>query len=229
MPTDKDFKRLVRGRMQKTGESYTTARAVLLTKPARKRSSPRPATPDYATLAGMSDDTIQAKTGCTWATWVAALDYKRASTWTHREIAEYVHKTFNVSDWWTQWVTTGYERIKGLREIGQRRGGTFEATRSKTIAVPVARLFRAFSDARMRKKWLPGVKLTLRNATPNRSVRITWEDATSVEVWLTAKGETRSTVALAHRKLASRADVIHRKGYWGERLDALAGMLTRAR
>jgi len=29
MPTDKDFKRLVRGRMAKTGEAYTTARAHL--------------------------------------------------------------------------------------------------------------------------------------------------------------------------------------------------------
>lgn len=227
MPTDKDFKRLVRGRMQKTGESYTAARAILLKKPARKPAPLRPATPDYAALAGMSDATIQAKTGCTWATWVAALDYKRASTWTHREIAEYVRKTFNVSDWWTQWVTTGYERIKGLRAIGQRRGGTFEATRSKTIAVPVARLFRAFSDARMRNKWLPDVKLTVRSATPTRSVRITWEDETSVEVWLTAKAETKSTVALAHRKLASRADAIRRKAYWGERLEALAGILTR--
>jgi hypothetical protein len=72
MPTDKDFKRLVRGRMQKTGESYTAARAILLRKPARKPAPTRQATPDYATLAGMSDETIQAKTGCTWATWVAA-------------------------------------------------------------------------------------------------------------------------------------------------------------
>ena len=30
MPTQKDFKRLVRRRMQKTGESYTAARAQLL-------------------------------------------------------------------------------------------------------------------------------------------------------------------------------------------------------
>ena len=29
MPTDKDFKRLVRARMGKTGESYTTARSHL--------------------------------------------------------------------------------------------------------------------------------------------------------------------------------------------------------
>jgi len=32
MPTNKDFKRLVRARMRKTGESYTAARAHLLTK-----------------------------------------------------------------------------------------------------------------------------------------------------------------------------------------------------
>src|SRR2546422_3956023 len=32
MPTNKDFKRLVRARMQKTGEAYTAARAHLLQK-----------------------------------------------------------------------------------------------------------------------------------------------------------------------------------------------------
>ena len=32
MPTQKDLKRLVRGRMKKTGESYTAARARLLEK-----------------------------------------------------------------------------------------------------------------------------------------------------------------------------------------------------
>jgi hypothetical protein len=34
MPTDKDFKRLVRARMGKTGEAYTTARAHLRPPPA---------------------------------------------------------------------------------------------------------------------------------------------------------------------------------------------------
>ncbi|MGH7536648.1 MAG: hypothetical protein ACREMG_13860, partial [Gemmatimonadales bacterium] len=71
MPTNKDFKRLVRGRMRKTGEAYTTARAHLLVK------QPTPATPasiDYAKLAGMSDATVKAKTGCTWERWVKALD-----------------------------------------------------------------------------------------------------------------------------------------------------------
>ena len=35
MPTDKDFKRLVRARMGRTGESYTTARSHLRPEPGR--------------------------------------------------------------------------------------------------------------------------------------------------------------------------------------------------
>jgi uncharacterized protein YndB with AHSA1/START domain len=228
MPSSKDFKRLVRARMQKTGESYTAARAVLLRRSPRKRppTPPAPAV-DFARLAGMSDAAVKTATGCDWATWVAALDYKKAWTWKHRDIAQYVHDTFKVPDWWTQGVTVGYERIKGIREIGQRLNGEYEASRSKTLPVPVGRLYRAFTDARLRRQWLPDVKLTVRKATPDKSVRITWDDGTSVEVWFTAKGEHKSTAAVAHRKLASKADVASRKQYWGERLEALALAVSR--
>src|SRR5687767_4611550 len=226
MPLDKDFKRLIRGRMQKTGESYTAARAVLRKKSPAAPPAPKPARPDYARLAGMSDSAVSAKTGRTWAEWVDALDGQGAQQWPHRRIAECVHQKFKIGDWWGQTVAVGYERIKGLREIGQRRSGAFEASRSRTVPVPVGRLYRAFTDARLRNRWLPGVKLTIRKATPDKSVRITWDDDTSVEVWLTAKGDDRSAVAVSHRKLTSREDSARRKAYWGERLEALAQILT---
>jgi hypothetical protein len=223
--SQKDFKRVVRARMRKTGESYTAARASVLRKPVRSTRA-APTQPDYAKLAGMSDAAIKANTGCEWETWVKALDYKKAWTWPHRDIAKYVKETFKTRDWWTQTVATGYERIKGLREIGQRRGGSFEASRSKTLPVPVGRLYRAFADARMRRRWLAGVTLKIRTATPDKSVRITWDDGTPVDIWLTAKGDSKSSVAVAHRKLPSREDAVRRKSYWGERLDALAKLLT---
>jgi hypothetical protein len=149
MPSDKDFKRLVRARMKKTGESYTAARAHFASPPGSRRVDPpaKPAAPapiDFAKLAGMSDEAIKANTGCPWARWVAALDHHKAYTWTHREIADFVHTKYKVPDWWTQTVTVGYERIKGLRAIGQRRDGSYEATKSKTFAAPVSRLYRAF-------------------------------------------------------------------------------------
>ena len=245
MPTNKDFKRLVRARMEKTGESYTTARFQLLKRPSAgdgARSSALsvnsvnsaplapvlpPSPPNYAKLAGMSDAAVKKATGCTWEKWVHALDYAGASKWSHRAIADHVHTAYKVPSWWTQTVTVGYERIKGLREIGQRRGGGYEANKSKTLAAPAATVFRAFADGRQRRKWLDGVKLTVRKATPNRSVRITWDDDTSVEVWLTPKGARKTSAQVQHRNLPDRADADRRRVYWSDKLDALQALVDR--
>lgn len=222
MPTDKDLKRLVRSRMTKTGEAYTTARARLLT----KKQPARPPAPDYAKLAGTSDATIQAKTGCTWERWVRALDRVEAHEWPHREIAAYVREKYKVPSWWTQAVTVGYERIKGLRAVGQRRAGAYEASKSKVFAVPVGRLYRAFHDARTRRRWLGGVKLTVRTATPDKSMRITWPDGTSVEVYFVGKGPAKSQVAVQHGKLTDKESAERIKAYWSERLGALEVILA---
>ena len=223
MPINKDFKRLIRGRMQKTGESYTTARAQLLkrTKPDSNRSV------DYAKLAGMmSDAALKAKTGCTWERWVRALDRVNAHTWPHRRIAQYVHEKYKTPSWWSQTVTVGYERIKGLRVIGQRRGGGFETSKSKTFAVPLARLYRAFSDARARARWLPDVSLEVRTARANKSMRVTWPDRTSVEIGFFGKGAAKSQVAVQHSKLPDHAAATRLKQYWTDRLTALGEVLT---
>lgn len=229
MPQHKDLKRLTRARMQKTGESYTTARAQLLAKKEQRTSAsggdaPGPA--EYAALAGMSDQAVATRTGSTWAGWVRTLDAHGAASKPHREIARHLQESHGLPGWWAQTVTVGYERIKGLREVGQRRGGTYEANKSKTFPVPLSRLYRAFSDSGTRKRWLPGAQLTVRKATPERSMRLTWEDGTSVELYFTAKGEARSQVQVQHTKLAGKADVDDRKAYWGERLTALAGLLA---
>ena len=244
MTKQKDLKRVVRTRMRKTGESYTAARVQVLARrgvattksaaarapqdsvpaPAAAKAAARPA--DYAALAGYSDGTIAAKTGCTWQKWVEHLDWFGAADKPHRDIARHVHEKFGVTGWWAQAVTVGYERIRGLRDIGQRRGGAYEASKSKTFAVPVERLFAAFAEPAMRTRWLPGVELAVRKATPGKSIRITWDDGTPVEVWLQSKGDGKSVAAIAHRKLPDRARVEDLKRYWGERLDALGAQLA---
>jgi uncharacterized protein YndB with AHSA1/START domain len=228
MPTDKDFKRLVRGRMQKTGESYTTARVHLRKQKPTATVTPAaaPAPTDYAKLAGRSDAALKQNTGCTWERWVKSLDHAKAYTWPHRQIAQYVHEKYKVPNWWAQTVTVGYERIKGLRAIGQRRDGSFEASKSKTFAVPLARLYDTFSNARTRARWLPGVKLTVRTATREKSMRITWPDGTSVEVGFSPRGPGKSQVALTHSKLPDRDSATGMKQYWTERLGALEQVLA---
>lgn len=221
MPANKDFKRLVRARMQKTGEPYTAARVHLL------KTKPFAAAPDYATVAGKSDTILKEKTGRTWNSWVAILDRTEAYTWPHRDIAKYLRGEYQLPGWWAQMVTVGYERIKGLRAIGQRRDGSFEASKSKTIAVPLARLYGAFHNSRIRARWLPKIRLTIRSTTPEKSMRIAWPDGTRLEVGFTAKGTAKSQVALAHGKLPDRNTAAELKRYWTDRLAALEEVLTR--
>jgi hypothetical protein len=233
MPIQKDFKRLVRARMKKTGESYTSARARLLERrpkasrpesPPSPPPSPRPA--DYARLAGMSDAAIKEKTGCTWKRWVDSLDYHRAHEMNHRDIARLVHSKYEIDGWWAQAVTVGYERIRGLRDIGQRRGGGYEASKSKTFAVPVGALYRACADARRRARWLRAPKLTVRTATRDKTLRLGWADGTVVQLYFVPKGEAKSQIAIQHTGLADGTARERMKAYWAERLGALGELLS---
>ncbi len=225
MPAQKDLKRIVRSRMEKTGESYTTARRHVTSK---KNLELVPASPpiDYAALAGMSDATIQKKTGHTWAEWVEILDAFGGKDKPHRDVAEHVF-SLGVPGWWSQSVTVGYERIRGLRAVGQRRSGSWEANKSKTFPVSVETLFDAFANARTRKRWLGDIKLKVRTATKPKSIRITWDDGTSVAVWFQAKGAAKSIGGVQHVNLASKEDADRRKKFWSERLDALGTLLSK--
>ncbi len=221
MPKNKDLKRLARTRMRKTGESYTAARRRLL----EKKEGPAAPGPDYAGLAGMTDEAVRAKTGRTWKQWTQVLDAVDAAELPHAEIARHVHEEHGVPGWWAQTVTVGYERIRGLREIGQRRSGSYEANKSKTVPVPLADLYAAFATARARRRWLGDAELTVRKATPEKSMRISWRDGTSVEVYFYAKGKAKSQVALQHRRLGNREQAERMKRFWSERLAALADQL----
>jgi hypothetical protein len=221
MPKQKDLKRVVRARMQKTGESYTTARLHLV-----RKQVPEP-TPDYAALARLSDESVKKATGCEWSKWVFALDKAGGKEMSHPELAAHISKKYKIPGWWTQMVAVGYERIRGLRAHGQQRSGDWSVSKSKTVAVPLAKLYLAFSNARRRAKWLPGVKLTVRGATPNKSIRLRWEDGSPIDVGFYARGEAKSQVAIDHRKLPTKADADRVRAFWSERLDALAAMMKR--
>jgi uncharacterized protein YndB with AHSA1/START domain len=217
MPKQKDLKRLVRSRMKKTGEAYTAARLQVLQK---SESAPS----HYADVAGMSDASVSKRTGRTWAQWVGVLDRARAAEKPHREIAEYV-SSLGTPDWWSQMVTVGYERIRGLRDRGQRRGGGYEASKSRTFHVSVGALFNAFANAQQRRRWLP-VKIAVRSATPQKRMRVTWDDDTVVVLGFTSKGTAKSTVAVGHQKLPNRSAADAMKKAWSGYFDRLGQFLS---
>jgi hypothetical protein len=211
--------------MQKTGESYTSARAQIMRK--QLAHEPNRAQPErYAELAGTADETIAAKTGRTWAEWVRELDGRNAGGLTHREIAALIHGEYGVDGWWSQSVTVGYERIKGLRAVGQRRTGEFEAGKSRTFGVPVEALFEAWENDATRGRWLSEDGMVVRTATAPKTMRLGWPDGTIVALWFLDKGAGKSSVALQHQKLPDKAASERAKQEWSERLDALSKVLA---
>lgn len=220
MTQQRDFKRIVRARMAKTGESYTAARSALLAK-GTKPPVAAPAS-QWPALAGMSDEAVEAKTGRTWAQWVRVLDASQAWTWTHRDIAKHLGATYDtVNSWWAQMITVGYERIRGLRDVGQRRGGSYDANKSRTFPVDVSTLYRMFADARRRKRWLTEGLVEIRTSKVDTSMRLDWEGDTRVLLTFTDKGPNKSTVSIQHSLLPDKDAAERAKAAWHGRLDAL--------
>ena len=170
----------------------------------------------------VSDEAVKKRTGRDWAGWCKLLDGEGASALSHREIVKIVRGKHRGGDWWSQMVTVGYERLRGLREVNQRTGG-FAVSASKTLEAAAAETFAAWTDSRRRARWLVGVKLTIHKAVAPKSVHLTCEDdGTDIAVLITAKGRSRCVVAIDHTRLASAQLVAERRHCWKEMLRNLA-------
>ena len=206
MTQQRSFKRLVRTRMDKTGESYTAARAMLL-------AAAEP-TPWLAT----SDAAIRERTGRGWEEWFDVLDAWGALGMKHRDIARRVAAELEIHPlaWNAQAITASYERTRGLRVAGQREDG-FSVSVSKTVAVPIERLYDAFfatADDRLRE----------RTVTRPRSARFDWgDDGSRVHVTFDAKDEAKSRIVVEHARLADADEAERMKAFWRERLTELKG------
>jgi len=224
MTKSKDLKRRVRARMQRTGESYTTARAVLLNKKAPETKPALPAVgppKDWPEVAGVREEAVVAKTEHTWVEWVDILDAAGAYEMRHRDIAAYLNAQHgDMGSWWAQTVTVGYERIRGLRRMSQGRDGQYAANKSRTYPVSVSKLYAMFTP-KARSAWMEDAVVKDRTAKKDTSRRVDWHDGTRVHFFFDAKGPSKSTVSIQHVKLESRDDVEARKAFWHEQLDAL--------
>jgi uncharacterized protein YndB with AHSA1/START domain len=220
MTTQSSFKRIVRARMEKTGESYTAARASLLA--ATDAGGPR-AHGSVAVLA-TSDAAIRERTGRGWEEWFDALDATGAADLAHREIARWVAGQLGIHPlaWNAQAIALSYERARGGRQVGERADG-FTVTASKTVAAPVERLYDAFADPAARAGWLPDAPLVERTATRPRRARYDWgEDGARVHVTFGARDDGRSTISVEHARLRDAEQAAELKAYWRERLAVLA-------
>jgi hypothetical protein len=215
MTTHKALKRRVRARMDKTGERYTAAR--------RNVTAAVNAPGETATLTSaasapppVSDEAVRKATGRGWDDWLAILDDAGAAGWKHPDIARWLVSEHGISGWWAQSVTVGFERARGLRAEHERPTG-FSLSATKTVNVPVERLYEAFADAKQRNGWL-GHAARVRSSTAPRTINLDWGDGSRVAARFTAQGPAKSQVALQQDPLPDAWAVEELRGFWRPRL-----------
>ena len=214
MTAQRSFKRLVRTRMEKTGESYTAARLRLLQGGGE---------PQQPVALPTSEETLRERTGRGWEEWFDLLDEAGAADMTHRETARWLadREGLHPLAWNVQAVVGGYDKARRGRQVGEHDDG-FTVTASKTVAVPVERLYDAFVDPALRSGWLPDGELRERTATKPKSARFDWGDGTTrVHVTFAAKGEGKSTATVQHERLPGTQEAERMKAFWRERVTAM--------
>jgi hypothetical protein len=222
MTERRSFKRHVRERMSKTGESYTAARSAV----SRKRERNLAARERLAQAEEIvAEERLREHTGKGWDQWFAILDRWGARKRKHPEIARFLMEERGVPGWYAQSITVGYERARGMR-LKHQQGSGFSVSASKTIAVPLDDLYEAVVDDAKRRRWLPEATVSLRTSQPGRSARYDWEDgSTRVIFSFDPKGPSKSTVHVEHAKLPDADDAETMKAMWRERLVGLKELL----
>ena len=169
----------------------------------------------------MSDEAVKSKTGKKWDQWFAILDKAGAKEMTHQEIVKFLNSKHDVGPWWQQMVTVSYEHARGLRDKHEKPAG-YEISVSRTMNVPLAKLYKAVANEKSRSSWFNDDGLEIRKATANKSLRATWKDGnTSLSISFYPKGESKSQVVFQHGKLPDAKAAAKMKTFWSKALDNL--------
>ena len=169
----------------------------------------------------MSDEAVVSKTGKNWKQWFGIIDKAGGQKMTHQEIVKLLNSKYNVGPWWCQMVTVTYEQQTGRREVYQKADG-YQISVSRTLDLPLSVLYSFFAKEDIRNEWLGEEGLSIRKATTNKSMRLTWKDGKSVlEFGFYPKNNDKTQVVVQHSKLANANAAARMKTYWTKALDRL--------
>jgi hypothetical protein len=238
------LKHVIRERAAKTGERYTAARRHVLAAVAPRAVAPappvRPASP-APTKGSVSDAKAIEKTGHGLDHWFAVLDRFGAVEKGHTAAARHLYDHHKVPGWYSQGITVAYERARGVRALNQRCDGEYEVSVSKVLGADTTTVIKAFTDARMRNRWIGKADAKLAAALtaavtgkatkgfvvrPDGQARFRYKwDGTTVQFYLLPKPGGKVSLVVQHTKLAGADAVEARRAEWKAAFGAVAEAL----
>lgn len=90
-------------------------------------------------LNRVSSGSVRNATGRGWEEWLEVLDAAGAADWDHKTIVAHLAAGHpEVSDWWRQAVTVGYEKARGKRVVGETADAGFQLGVQRSVATTAA-------------------------------------------------------------------------------------------
>jgi len=175
----------------------------------------------------VGDEAVKAKTGKTWHEWFEILHSGQASDLSHQDMAAFLHRQYDLSDWWCQMITNAFEQHAGRRDQHQRPEG-YEISVSRSFPVDTKILYECWSSVGERGQWLQEAGFKVTTLTRNRSIRAQWENGKSrLSVDFYPKGKDKTQVVVQHSKLDSLEAAEKMQTFWKNQLLKLDELLEK--
>ena len=137
------------------------------------------------------------------------------------EIAAFLRDQHGVPSWWQQAIADHYEQSIGRRSKYEAEDG-FHVSVSRTLDLSAAVVLAACIDDAMRTKWLRRGDFEPTTVKEPGTVRGKWTpDGSRVDVDISEEGESRCTLAIGHRKLATADAGERMRQFWKHSIDRL--------
>lgn len=204
---------------------------------------------DMAKVAGITDDAVEGATGEGWSHWLGLLDDHGGTDLDHKQRVAVLADAGIESPWWQQQVAVGYERERGLREVGETADAGFQVGVQRTLPIEQGRLWSLITDEPGLSAWLgagsalrlepgagfetdDGVVGEVRTVSAGERLRLTWQPAdrdapTTLQVTAACprNDESRTVLRIHHERLADADEREAMRGRWTGALDEIVALV----
>ena len=196
-------------------------------------------------INNVSAEAVQKATGKNWDEWLTIIDKTGGEQLSHKEIVTFLGGNYDISPWWQQMITVGYEFARGRRVTGQTSDAGFQIGAQKTVAVSKEKVW----DFLLSKKGLPiwlgkidnmifkkgtqyltedGIKGEIRSILDFQKIRLIYKPKndnkdTTLQISLSCPRNTRlkTNIRFHHEKLSGTKQRDNMRRHWKKVLDTI--------
>ncbi len=194
-------------------------------------------------VMGVGAEAVAKATGRDWEAWFALLDEAGARAWDHKRMVAFVAEQGLDSGWWQQMITSGYERARGLKLLGQSSGVGFQIGVQRTLPIGAEALWELLWSPAGLALWIgeidalslekgaryetrDGTTGEVRSVRAGQRVRLTWQPKglaapTTLQLTLSPKGPSRTALRFHQEKLADSEHRERMRARWKAAATAL--------